>query len=664
MFSLIFYNVPIAFLRNGRIFRVGQDNYKDTARCYNRHRMEEAMRNQIKIKIFLSAFIGCILFFGAALSVFAAGTITVALSSETVKTGDAVTVTIYAENANGEEVSSDFSITYDASKLEYVSSSATSATGGGGTVKVSGSGIDVKFKAIGSGDAYVKAEGAALTAAGAHIMVSGTAAPDTSDASGTKSGDNSLSSLKLSQGTLSPAFKGSVTEYTAEVGSDVNEITVTPVTSNSKAAVESITGNKDLKSGSNVISVVVKAENGTTATYKITVTKKDTPSTSSGSAGVSDIAGQAVDQMTEKNDGEQTPAEGSGDSVVIDGVNYKISGEFSDDVIPEGFGKADFEYKGNAYQGIMFDKGYLGMYYLINDAGEGKFFIYDANRDSFYPYVRLTSGEHYVILMTVPNGVIPPDNYKEANLTIGEVSSIPAYQYAGSEEKEIVKIETEDGEQGNGASDFYILYGMDASGVTCWYQYDVLQGTYQRFNEEGLVASEKTEDYEALSKSYKELDERQKATKVKDRRIIAVLIFVSVVLLIVIINLFLKVRDLKSDDMEKDAQERPAKRMKAERFEKFPKPVKKIRPEKKERPEKKTLMLERESKEDSFYDGDDADIIDEFEEEPSVLGRRTKKKVKPAKTKKTETVHQETSGIEAYIHDDDDDLEFLDLNDL
>ena len=77
MFSLIFYNVPIAFLRNGRIFRVGQDNYKDTARCYNRHRMEEAMRNQIKIKIFLSAFIGCILFFGAALSVFAAGTITV-----------------------------------------------------------------------------------------------------------------------------------------------------------------------------------------------------------------------------------------------------------------------------------------------------------------------------------------------------------------------------------------------------------------------------------------------------------------------------------------------------------------------------------------------------------------------------------------------------------
>ena len=186
--------------------------------------------------------------------------------------------------------------------------------------------------------------------------------------------------------------------------------------------------------------------------------------------------------MTEKNDGEQTPAEGSGDSVVIDGVNYKISGEFSDDVIPEGFGKADFEYKGNAYQGIMFDKGYLGMYYMINDAGEGKFFIYDSNRDSFY--------------------------YKEANLTIGEVSSIPAYQYAGSEEKEIVKIETEDGEQGNGTSDFYILYGMDASGVTCWYQYDVLQGTYQRFNEEGLVASEKTEDYEALSKSYKRKDSK------------------------------------------------------------------------------------------------------------------------------------------------------------
>lgn len=624
------------------------------------------MRN--KIKIFLSVFICCIVLFGAALSVSAAGTISVALSSATVKTGDSVTVTVYAENASGEKVSSDFSITYDASKLEYVSSSASGATGGGGTVKVSGSGIDIKFKAIGSGDAYVKAEGAALTAAGAHITVSGAAASDTSDASdtnGTKSGDNSLSSLTLSQGTLSPAFKGSVTEYTAEVGSDVNEITVTPVTSNSKATVESITGNKDLKSGTNVITVLVKAENGTTASYKITVTKKDTPTASSGSAGVSDITGQVAGQMTENNESAQAPVEGSGDSVVIDGVNYKISGEFSDDVIPEGFGKADFEYKGNPYQGIMFDKGYLGMYYLVNDAGEGKFFIYDANRDSFYPYVRLESGEHYIILMTVPNGVIPPDHYEAANLTIGEVSSIPAYQYAGSEDKEIVKFETEDGEQSSGTSDFYILYGMDASGVTCWYQYDVLQGTYQRFNEEALVSSEKTEDYEALSKSYKELDERQKATKVKDRRIIAVLVFVAVVLLIVIINLFLKVRDLRSGVSEEDEEEKPVRRIRKERVEKTVKSLKKTRPEKKERPEKKAFEKVREPKdEDSFYDGDDADIIDEFEEEPSVLGRRTRKKEKPAKAKKMEPVHQTSSGIEAYIHDDDDDLEFLDLNDL
>ena len=84
-----------------------------------------------------------------------------------------------------------------------------------------------------------------------------------------KSGDNSLSSLSLSHGTLSPSFQGNVTEYTAQVGSDVSSITVNPVTSNSKASIESITGNTDLTEGKNVISVTVKAENGNTATYKI-----------------------------------------------------------------------------------------------------------------------------------------------------------------------------------------------------------------------------------------------------------------------------------------------------------------------------------------------------------------------------------------------------------
>ncbi len=50
--------------------------------------------------------------------------------------------------------------------------------------------------------------------------------------------------------------------------------------------------------------------------------------------------------------------------------------------------------------------------------------------------------------------------------------------------------------------------------MTCWYQYNTLQGTYQRFNEEALSAPDVPEDYEELSKSYQELKDKQKDTRV------------------------------------------------------------------------------------------------------------------------------------------------------
>lgn len=606
----------------------------------------------------MAALCICFVFLiGAAHTVFGAGTLTVALSSSTVKTGDTVTVTVYAAGADNSEVTADMNITYDSSKLEYVSSSASNASGGGGTVKASASELDIKFKAIGSGDAYVKAEGATLTAAGAHITVSGTStttseSEDAAETDTAKSGDNSLSSVTISPGTLSPAFKGSVTEYTAEVGSSVNEISVNPVTSNSKATVVSVSGNKDLKEGKNIIEILVKAENGNEATYRITVTKGNTVQSSSETP-VSDNETQG-ETPKEGDDTLNPPVSGDPSAVVIDGVNYTISSTISDDVIPEGFSRADFEYKGAPYQGIMFDSGYLGMYYLVNETGEGKFFIYDTNRDRFYPYVRLQNGEHFIILMVVPNGVIPPDNYEETTLTIGDVSNISAYQYAGDEDKEIVKVEDENGEiTSNGTSDFYIFYGMDATGISCWYQYDIKQGTYQRFNEEAVSSGDTKEEYEALSKSYKELDERQKATKAKDRRFIAILIFVSVVLLIVIVNLIMKIRELKLDDDEDEEEVKPAKTIKHAKSSRVSKPSK---PVKKARPHRETYKKIEEPKEEETYFYDD-DLFDEFEDDPGILSRKNRKKETVAKK-------AETPKIEPVVEDEDDDLEFLDLNDL
>ncbi|MBO5303464.1 MAG: cadherin-like beta sandwich domain-containing protein [Lachnospiraceae bacterium] len=571
-----------------------------------------------KIKLIMAAFIGCILILSGTMPASAAGALTMAVSSGSVAAGETVTITAYAKNAAGDDVTSDMTITYDSAKLEYVSATGTNASGGGGTVKATGTEISVKFKAISSGDAYVKVEGAALTAAGAHIMVSGTAAGSTTTETGTTattstnlSGDNSLSSLSVSPGTLSPAFKSSTTQYTVSVGSDVNELQVTPVTSNSKAEIVSITGNTGLQTGQNTVTILVKAENGTEASYKITVTKGE-----GGAAASTDNTTVETSAEAQTTEGTENVIPQDNGMIMIDGVGYTISEDFSEEQIPENFTRTDFEYKGAPYQGVIFDYGHLGMYYLVNSAGEGKFFIYDADRDKFYPYVRLNSGEHFIILMVVPNGAIPPADYEETTLTLADSTVVPAYKFAGEVEQEILNFETT--EAGVAGSDFFIFYGMDATGVSGWYQYDTKQGTYQRFNEEYRGETDSGEDYDSLLASYNELSERHKETKVKDRRLIAVLIFVSVVLCIIIINLILKIRDKKDeDDDDYDAYERKTAKNKSVRKE-----YKKVKAPKKE---------------DYYYDDDeDDDVFDGFEAEPKVMKRTSK----PSRPQSAERIQQ------------------------
>ena len=90
------------------------------------------------------------------------------------------------------------------------------------------------------------------------------------------SGNANLSSLSVSEGTLSPAFSEGTTSYSiGEVDYSVSKLNISYKTEDSKSKV-SISGN-DLVVGSNTVSVVVKAENGTTKTYKITVTRKQDP---------------------------------------------------------------------------------------------------------------------------------------------------------------------------------------------------------------------------------------------------------------------------------------------------------------------------------------------------------------------------------------------------
>lgn len=93
---------------------------------------------------------------------------------------------------------------------------------------------------------------------------------------------STLSGLTLSAGTLSPTFASSTTSYTATVLSDTSTVTVTPTRSQANATITvngttvssgSASGSISLNVGANTITVIGTAQDGSTTTYTITVTR-------------------------------------------------------------------------------------------------------------------------------------------------------------------------------------------------------------------------------------------------------------------------------------------------------------------------------------------------------------------------------------------------------
>lgn len=97
-----------------------------------------------------------------------------------------------------------------------------------------------------------------------------------------RSNDARLIGLTLSSGSLSRAFASGTTSYTVSVAYDVSSMTVTPSVSDRAATVKvngvsvpigSASGTIGLNVGDNLISVTVTAEDGTTMSYAVTVTR-------------------------------------------------------------------------------------------------------------------------------------------------------------------------------------------------------------------------------------------------------------------------------------------------------------------------------------------------------------------------------------------------------
>ena len=363
---------------------------------------------------------------------------TIALSQANVTVGTNVTVTL-KYNATYEMYAIDGTLTYNNAVLQYVSGGSNNT---GSAVKIveglSGEKsvtykIVFKTVAAGSGSlsfsAAASGKGNGNAAAGAAVTV--TEVKPSSNAN--------LGSLKLSNGTLTPAFKAGTVNYTASVKYSVDKITIS---ANAAAGDSRVTGagTFDLKVGENTYSVTVTAASGDKKTYTVKIKRMT----------------EAETAAAEKEERDNNPLlfeyNGADRYIVSDLTNME---EF------EGFTRSSIEIKGTKI-GYLADKAGKYSLFWATDADSANGAFYNRTEDGEYSKVNCLQTENRIfIIEPFAYGINVNDRFVPAKSEVGG-ESIDCYKF-GDEELD----------------DFSVFYCY-FNGKSDYYMFDAAQNTVQR----------------------------------------------------------------------------------------------------------------------------------------------------------------------------------------
>ena len=315
------------------------------------------------------------------------------------------------------------------------------------TAKAAGS-CTIKAYCTVVGDAEGNDAGGTITGASTKVTVKSASSnndsnsnKDNKDNSGSNTSNASLGSLVISAGMLSPEFSAATKDYTATVDYSCSSLAVTANPADSKASVTSVTGNDSLEVGENTVSVVVTAEDGSTSTYNIVVTRRA------------------------EDDPENADKQDNWKKFDINGTEWTMVNDIPEDVVPEGFEHSKTVIDGLEYNTLHGTFGDITLVYLQSESGNG-LFVYDAAQNAAYEYVRINSESHFIVVL-LPKVDDVPEGYNEISLSIEGKGVATAYQ---------TKAEKTDDQ----TKDFYLVYAMNDNVESGWYTYDSVDGTYMR----------------------------------------------------------------------------------------------------------------------------------------------------------------------------------------
>ncbi len=340
---------------------------------------------------------------------------------------------------------------YDPNMLSYIDTTGAVANNSGGSIKftITGTGsgkasATFNFNVISAGKCVVSAnsikysggaDNSSYNVSGSSVSINIT---DASAPEQTKT-PAALTTLKISNATLTPAFSPSVTSYTATVKNPIDSVNITATAAGGGSVTG--TGKFSLDVGDNKRSVTAVGTDGSKKIYNITIKR-----------------------LTEEETAQLEEEELKNDPlfVEIDEVSYKVVKEIGELPIPEGYTQGTTEYNGQTVLCLNDDNSKYNLYYLNNEStGEATFFTYDEENIAFKPLTYLLLNNKLYISESEPEGAIAPVGFFDDvyNLTAGTAD---VYRSEDS-----------------GMADFCWLY-IYFDGDEGYYRYDTDQKTIQR----------------------------------------------------------------------------------------------------------------------------------------------------------------------------------------
>ena len=389
---------------------------------------------------------------------------TVTFSDPSVTVGNNVTISV---RVSGNVGAAKIQMAYDQSYLQFVGGDLGDGSGDGGVVTLyrmynSGYGsmtFSMTFKALKTGKTTVSCAGYDIADGiqGDDMKVNMGNSVVTINAKPTASGNNNLSSLSISPGTLSPGFSAGTTSYSAWVSNSTTSVAVSAKAADGKARV-AVWGNTGLSVGNNTVTVQVTAENGSKKTYTINVNR------AAGSTGGNTGGNAPAPDDTPSPSPTATP-EPQVTVTLPDDTQLPVSNQLPEGVsVPAGFESSQLEVDGQTLPTAVHQDGGLVAVYLAGDEGHpAGFYFYNEKTREVQAMTPVAMSTGKLTLVDLPQELVVPQGYTSTLMELG-----------GQQHTLLVPDDTEE-------PNHYIVYAMDEEGKLGLYLYDVEQESFQRY---------------------------------------------------------------------------------------------------------------------------------------------------------------------------------------